>query len=239
MHLVDMNFIASLNTLTNRKHNGDFANHNKYELVIPECRYNKDVSCVNNINHYSTNNETELIQKYKNKPVTSSQMVKLKSGHYSANGSECSNQDTLNTDDHTAQSEFNMAFSRFKQDENAHWLWLTIVPQIIVSTLYATNLAGVDTTVPAELLSSIASAVLALPSAYLEYPKKYFIYQMGIQLKSLHNTQVRKRLKMRRTYTLSNIVCESMERKQVFVFIENVYCDAKILFVLMLCQMNQ
>ena len=126
--------------------------------------------------------------------------------------------------------QFNMGLPQYKQDENArHRLWLTIVlenvPQIFISTLYARNLAGFDTTVLAALLSSIASVVLAILSAYLEYPKKYFIYQMGIQLKSSQNLQLRKSLRMRET--LANVICESTEREKGFLFIENVYYNGK------------
>ena len=123
-----------------------------------------------------------------------------------------------------------MGLPKYKQDENArHRLWLTVVlenlPQIIISTSYATSLAGFDTTVLAALISSIASVVLALLSAYLEFPKKYYIYQMGIQLKSSQNTQLRKRLRMR--HALSIVICKSMDRERGFIFAENIYYNGK------------
>ena len=126
--------------------------------------------------------------------------------------------------------QFNMGLPKYKQDENArHRLWLTIllenVPQIIISTSYAINLAAFDTTVLAALISSIASVVLALLSVYLEYPKKYSIYQMGIELKSSQNPKLRKSLRMR--HTLSNVICKSMDRERGFIFVENIYYNGK------------
>ena len=63
--------------------------------------------------------------------------------------------------------QFDMGLPKYKQDQTSrHKLWLTIVlenlPQIIISTLYATNLAEFDTTVFVALISSVASVVLAL-----------------------------------------------------------------------------
>ena len=122
--------------------------------------------------------------------------------------------------------QFNMGLPKYKQDETArHRLWLTIIleniPQIIISTSYATNLARFDTAVLAALISSIASVVLALLSAYLEYPKKYNIHQMDIQLKSKQNPNLTKHLKMRNK--LSKVICKSLDREKGLLFIENIH----------------
>ena len=85
--LKDIDFISSSNIITN----------NKYELVISEFEYNKDVSSVNNINNYPVNNicKTELI-------ATQLQTGKSKTCHGSANNSKWFNKETENTDYYTA-----------------------------------------------------------------------------------------------------------------------------------------
>ena len=61
-----------------------------------------------------------------------------------------------------------MGLPKYKQDENArHRLWLTVilenVPQIFISTLYARNLVGFDTTVLGAFVSSVASVTCEVP----------------------------------------------------------------------------
>ena len=125
---------------------------------------------------------------------------------------------------------FNMGLAKYKQDRTVrHRLWLTIalenIPQIVISLLYATQLAGFDNTVLAALLSSISSVILALLSAFLEYPKSYYIYQMGIKLDTaqLQNPNLRASLKM--TKTMAKSICKSMDRDNGFIIVENVYFD--------------
>ena len=119
-----------------------------------------------------------------------------------------------------------MGLAKYKQDETArHRLWLTIalenIPQIVISLLYATELAGFDNTVLAALLSSILSVILATLSVFLEFPKDYFIYQVGIKLNPSQNPKLRRSLRMRRT--MSNVICEALDRDFGFLFVENVH----------------
>ena len=87
------------------------------------------------------------------------------------------------------------------------------IPQIIISTLYATQLVGFDNTVLAALLSSMASVILALFSAFLEFPQNYYIYQIGIKLNLTQNPKLLKSLRM------------TMDRDHGFLFVENVYIN--------------
>ena len=85
--VLDIDCVSSSNTLT-------IANRNK------------DVLCVYDISDCLTNNETELIEEYKNKAVISSQMVKLKSDYYSTNYSQCINKEIPNADCDTYTAQY-------------------------------------------------------------------------------------------------------------------------------------
>ena len=104
-------------------------------------------------------------------------------------------------------------------------MFLTIllenIPQIFISTLYATQLAEFDSTFLAALLSSIASVILTSFSVFLEFPKHCYIYQIDISLDSLHNPRLRKSLRMRRK--LASVICDAMDRDPGFFFVENIY----------------
>ena len=59
------------------------------------------------------------------------------------------------------------------------------------------------------LLSSILSVILALLSAFLEFPKHYYIYQIGKKLKTSENPKLRKRLRM--TKTIFDVIWDSLD----------------------------
>ena len=61
------------------------------------------------------------------------------------------------------------------------------------------ELVGFDSTILAPLFSSLLSVILATLSALLEFPKHYYIYQIGTQLKVSHNPKLRESLKMTST----------------------------------------
>ena len=131
---------------------------------------------------------------------------------------------------------FDMGLPKYKQDETVrHRLWLTVVlenvPQIIISTLYATTLSSFDQTVMLALVSSIASVILAVFSAFLEFPKHYYVYQMTcLMTNNSINGKIRKQL--RKTNLLTFVICDSFDQDFGFCFVENVFHDGKNKFML-------
>ena len=91
------------------------------------------------------------------------------------------------------------------------------------------KLVGFDNTVIAALLSSILFVILALLLAFLEFPKHYYIYQIGIKLKTSDNPKLRKRLRMKKT--ISGVICDSLDLDAGFLFVENVYFDGNDFFM--------
>ena len=130
---------------------------------------------------------------------------------------------------------FDMGLPKYKQDETVrHRLWLTVIleniPQILISTFYARTLSSFNQTVMLALISSIASVILAIFSAILEFPKNYYIYQMTcLMTNNSVNGKVRKQL--RKINSLTSIICESFDQDHGFLFIENVFYDGKNKFI--------
>ena len=129
---------------------------------------------------------------------------------------------------------FDMGLPRYKQEEFAkHQLWLTValenIPQIVLATSYALVLVEFNTTVLFALTSSIISVLIAVISAFLQYPKKYYIFQLDVFLLQPDNQIQRK---IRKTERIAKRLSSAFDQEYGFCFVENEFVvnDAHIIF---------
>ena len=128
-----------------------------------------------------------------------------------------------------------MGLAKYKQEEFArHRLWLTValenVPQITLAISYASFLNEFgNTTVLFALTSSIISVMLAIWSAFLQYPKKFYIFQLDVFLQQ-RDKQIKR--KIRKTSSMTSTLCNAFEQEFGFCFVENVFVinDKLIIF---------
>ena len=138
---------------------------------------------------------------------------------------------------------FDMGLARYKQEEfGRHRLWLTVtlenVPQIILAISYASFLNEFDnTTVLFALTSSILSVLIAVWSAVLQYPKKFYIFQLDVFLQQPDKQLQRK---IRKTKSIASRLCNAFDQEYGFCFVENAFVinDKHIMFNVVTSEAN-
>ena len=129
---------------------------------------------------------------------------------------------------------FDMGLPKFKQEEFVrHQLWLTVllenVPQIIIAISYASFLNEFDNTIVLfALTSSTISVMLAIWSAFLQYPKKFYIFQMNV---ILNKSDKRIKRKIRKTNSMTATICDAFDQDFGFCFVENAFVINDKLFI--------